>query len=48
MELCRKEFEKSPENPFNQVSGQFDSTREEMMELARKEREKKEGLLGGG
>ena len=47
MELCRKEFEKSEDNPFNQVNARFDSTREELKGLAEKERERKEGLLVG-
>ena len=46
IEMCRKEFEKSPENPFNQVSGRFDSTRDELRGLAEGERKKKEGILG--
>ena len=47
VELCRKEFEKGPDNPFNQANAVVNSTREEMVEIARKERERKEGLLGG-
>lgn len=45
IELVRKEFEKSPENPFNQVSAQFDSTKEEIKEMKAKEREKTEARL---
>lgn len=30
VEMIRKEFEKHPENPFNQVHAQFDSTRDEI------------------
>ena len=47
VDLIRKEFEKHPENPFNQTTGRFDMTKEEMNELREKEREKKEGLLTG-
>lgn len=47
MDLCRKEFEKSPENPFNQVSARFDASKEEMREIKEKEREKVEARLVG-
>lgn len=42
----RKEFEKSPENPFNQVTARFDSTKEELSDIRQKERNKIEGRLG--
>ena len=42
VEMIRKEFEKSPENPFNQVNAQFDTTREEIREIKEREREKTE------
>ena len=45
IELIKKEFEKSPENPFNQVNARFDSTREEIKELKQSEREKIEARL---
>ncbi|KAL6715130.1 hypothetical protein ACLMJK_007393 [Lecanora helva] len=45
VELIRKEFERSPENPFNQVSARFDSTREEIREIREGEREKVEARL---
>ncbi|CAF9905277.1 MAG: hypothetical protein HETSPECPRED_004936 [Heterodermia speciosa] len=45
VDLCRKEFEKSPENPFNQANAQFDSTREEVREIREKEKEKVEARL---
>lgn len=47
VEMVRKEFEKSPENPFNQVSAQFDSTREEIREMKERERDKTEARLVG-
>jgi hypothetical protein len=47
MEMCRKEFEKSEENPFNQVAGTYDMSREEMKSLRESERAKLEGRLGG-
>ena len=45
--MIRKEFEKSPENPFNQVNAQFDTTKEEIREIRAKEREKTEARLVG-
>ncbi|KAL8814478.1 MAG: hypothetical protein Q9191_008545, partial [Dirinaria sp. TL-2023a] len=45
VDLIRKEFEKSPENPFNQVSAQFDSTKEEIRAIRAMEREKAEARL---
>jgi hypothetical protein len=48
IEQIRKEFEKHPENPFNQVAGRFDSTKEELAKLREEERKKIEGRLVGG
>ena len=45
MDICRKEFEKSPDNPFNQANAQFDSTKEEVREIREKEKEKVEARL---
>ncbi|KZL86592.1 duf1014 domain protein, partial [Colletotrichum incanum] len=42
----RKEFEKSPENPFNQVTAKFDTTKEELAEIKQKEKSKIEARLG--
>ena len=47
VELCRKEFEKSPDNPFNQVSVRYDATKEEIAEMKAAERKKVEDRLGG-
>ena len=47
VDMIRKEFEKSPENPFNQVNAQFDTTREEIKEIKEREREKTEARLVG-
>ncbi|MCJ1249304.1 hypothetical protein MMC30_006527 [Trapelia coarctata] len=47
IEVCRKEFEKSAENPFNQVSARFDASREEVREVKEGVRERVEGRLGG-
>ena len=47
IELIRKEFEKSEENPFNQVTAGYDTTKEELRELRAGEREKIERRLGG-
>lgn len=43
----RKEFERSPENPFNQASARFDSTREEMRDIKETERARTEARLVG-
>ena len=45
MDLCRKEFEKSEENPFNQAHVAFDATREEIAGVRDAERKKVEGRL---
>lgn len=47
VEVVRKEFERSPENPFNQVSARFDSSREEVREIRAAERERVEARLVG-
>jgi hypothetical protein len=44
-ERIRKEFERSPENPFNQLNASYDTTKEELAELKQKERSKIEGRL---
>ncbi|KAL8718327.1 MAG: hypothetical protein Q9225_004524 [Loekoesia sp. 1 TL-2023] len=46
VDVIRKEFEKSPENPFNQVSVGFDASKEEIKEIRQREREKVEARLG--
>ena len=46
IELVRKEFEKSDENPFNQVTATYDVSREELKDLRQAEREKIERRLG--
>jgi len=33
IEIVRKEFERSPDNPFNQSSARFDTTKEELREM---------------
>jgi hypothetical protein len=48
IEQIRKEFEKHPDNPFNQVAGRFDSTKDELKALREEERKKIEGRLVGG
>ena len=45
IELIRKEFERSPDNPFNQANARFDSTREEIKEIKEQERDKTEARL---
>ena len=47
VDIIRKEFERSPENPFNQVNARFDSTREEIREMKEQERAKTEARLAG-
>ena len=45
IEQIRKEFEKHPDNPFNQVAGSYNMSKEDMKEMKEGEREKKEALL---
>ncbi|KAJ5747162.1 uncharacterized protein N7511_008858 [Penicillium nucicola] len=46
MDLCRKEFEKSEENPFNQVHAAVNASKDEIAQLKESERKKVEGRLG--
>ncbi|KAJ6121026.1 Coiled-coil domain-containing protein [Penicillium sp. IBT 18751x] len=46
MDLCRKEFEKSEENPFNQVHVAVNASREEIAQVRNQERNKTEARLG--
>ena len=43
----RKEFEKHPDNPFNQVSATYDARKEDLAAIKETEKEKKERLLTG-
>lgn len=45
VELVRKEFERSPENPFNQVHARYDISKEERGDLIEGERRKLEERL---
>lgn len=47
IEQIRKEFEKHPDNPFNQVAGSYNMNKEDLAALKEGEREKKEALLTG-
>ncbi|KAF2642510.1 hypothetical protein P280DRAFT_467854 [Massarina eburnea CBS 473.64] len=47
IDQIRKEFEKHPDNPFNQVSASYNATREELQDLKDGERVKKEKRLVG-
>ncbi|MCJ1310608.1 hypothetical protein MMC25_004273 [Agyrium rufum] len=47
IEVIRKEFEKSEENPFNQVTVDYDASRDEVKEAREKEAGKVEKRLGG-
>ncbi|KAI9764947.1 MAG: hypothetical protein M1840_007972 [Geoglossum simile] len=44
-DVLRREFEKSGENPFNQVTARFDASKGEVEEVRRREREGVEGRL---
>lgn len=44
-EKIRKEFEKSPENPFNQVTAKYDASKDEVKELKEAEKMKIENRL---
>lgn len=44
-EKIRKEFEKSEENPFNQVNARYDTTKEELKNLHAAEKQKIEQRL---
>jgi len=45
-EKIRKEFERSEENPFNQVSARYDASKDELNELREAEKNKIEARLG--
>lgn len=45
IEQIRKEFEKHPDNPFNQVSAKYNATREELQEIKAAEKSKVENRL---
>ncbi|CAK7233577.1 hypothetical protein SBRCBS47491_008658 [Sporothrix bragantina] len=42
----RKEFEKSPDNPFNQVTARYDSTKADLAQIRDQEKDKIEKRLG--
>ncbi|KAK4146802.1 uncharacterized protein C8A04DRAFT_34690 [Dichotomopilus funicola] len=44
-EKIKKEFERSPENPFNQVNARYDTSKEELAQLKDQERSKIESRL---
>jgi hypothetical protein len=45
IEQVRKEFEKHPDNPFNQARAAYNASRDEMFELKQKEIARKEAIL---
>lgn len=45
-ERIRKEFEKSPENPFNQVTARYDASKDELQTIRDQEKDKIEKRLG--
>ncbi|KAK3170827.1 hypothetical protein OEA41_002911 [Lepraria neglecta] len=47
IDMIRKEFERSPDNPFNQANARFDSTRDEIRDIKDNEKEKVEARLAG-
>ena len=47
VEVVRKEFEKSPDNPFNQVRAAYDATKEDVQTIRGAEKGKIEQRLGG-
>lgn len=47
VDQIRKEFEKHPDNPFNQVTGSYNMTREELAAVRESEKSKKEKRLAG-
>lgn len=44
-ERIRKEFDRSPENPFNQVTARFDASKDEVRAIREGERRKVEERL---
>jgi hypothetical protein len=47
IDQIRKEFEKHPDNPFNQVSAAYNTSKDELKSIQEAEKEKKEKRLGG-
>ncbi|KAK4151268.1 hypothetical protein C8A00DRAFT_45500 [Chaetomidium leptoderma] len=47
-ERIKKEFERSPENPFNQLTARYDTSKEELAELKEQEKTKIETRLTAG
>ncbi|SMQ45381.1 unnamed protein product [Zymoseptoria tritici ST99CH_1A5] len=47
IDQIRKEFEKHPDNPFNQVAASYNMSKEEIAALKDSEKARKEGLLTG-
>lgn len=48
IEQIRKEFEKHPDNPFNQdLVGRYDLSKDEMKELKEADKARKESRLAG-
>ena len=45
IEQIRKEFEKHPDNPFNQVAASYNASRADLAEMKVQEKEKKEKIL---
>lgn len=45
IDQIRKEFEKHPDNPFNQATGSYNMSKEELKAMREGEKEKKEAML---
>jgi hypothetical protein len=46
-DLAYKEFQKHPDNPYNQVTASYDTSKDELREIREMERAKVEGRLAG-
>ena len=46
LDMIQKEFDKSPDNPKNQVSASYNASKEDMEEIRQNERAKIESRLG--
>lgn len=47
IEQIRKEFEKHPDNPFNQVTASYNASKDELKAIQEAEKQKKEKRLAG-
>jgi Coiled-coil domain-containing protein 124 /Oxs1 len=47
IDMIRKEFEKSPDNPFNQVAARYNATKDDIQQMKQAEKEQTETRLAG-